>query len=297
MVDSSPLSDLLTTDGAARITQRLIAMKIIPSDASYKTFTQIGGLWSPYTVFARAGYDREAARALCDPIAALKLKAERDAAIAKLDAGLHGAAHTLVGNMRGGAGSAHKGRSEADKARVQAVTDEQGHVSYEALTRPPSGDMTVIPRLYSALFDNPDYNAGQLPTVKLARSSSFQHTNGHLLQGGNAAMILALRAADEHTPAADIMASWPKPQPKIAPLEPTLVVPLMSVGGQITVRCRSKCHHLGRVPGLTAAVSGLCFAFQRTPPPRRRHRPFWMHRCFQKPCASSSLCANTNCSF
>jgi hypothetical protein len=168
--------------------------------------------------------------------------------------------------MRGGAGSAHKGRSEADKARVQAVTDEQGHVSYEALTRPPSGDMTVIPRLYSALFDNPDYNAGQLPTVKLARSSSFQHTNGHLLQGGNAAMILALRAADEHTPAADIMASWPKPQPKIAPLEPTLVVPLMSVGGQITVRCRSKCHHLGRVPGLTAAVSGLCFAFQRTPP-------------------------------
>ena len=102
-VDSSPLSDLLTTDGAARITQRLIAMKIIPSDASYKTFTQIGGLWSPYTVFARAGYDREAARALCDPIAALKLKAERDAAIAKLNEGLQVAAHTLVGNILGGA--------------------------------------------------------------------------------------------------------------------------------------------------------------------------------------------------
>ena len=100
-VDSSPLSDLLTTDGAARITQRLIARKIIPSDASYKTFTQIGGLWSPYTVFARAGYDREAARALCDPIAALPLEADRDAAIAELDARLHAAAHSLVGNMRG----------------------------------------------------------------------------------------------------------------------------------------------------------------------------------------------------
>jgi hypothetical protein len=104
-VDSSPLSDLLTTDGAACITQRLIAMKIIPSDASYKTFTQIGGLigglWSPHRVFAAAGYDREAAHALLAPIAALTLKTDRDAAIAELDEGLHAAAHSLVGNMRG----------------------------------------------------------------------------------------------------------------------------------------------------------------------------------------------------
>ena len=105
-------------------------------------------------------------------------------------------------------------------------------------------------------------------------------------------MILALRAADEHTPAAGIMASWPKPQPKIAPLEPTLVVPLMSVGGQITVRCRSKCHHLGRVPGLTAAVSGLCFAFQRSAP--EGHGPFWMHMCFQKPCVLPAACVPTS---
>ena len=108
-------------------------------------------------------------------------------------------------------------------------------------------------------------------------------------------MILALQAADEHTPAADIVASWPKTQPNIAPLEPTLVVPLMSVGGQNKVRCRSECPLLGRVPGLTAAVSGLCFAFQRSAP--EGHGPFWMHMCFQKPRASSSLCANTNCSF
>ena len=101
-VDSSPLSDLLTTDGAARITQRLIAMKIIPSDASYKTFTQIGGLWSPHRVFAAAGYGPEAARAKCAPIAALLLKADRDAAIAEFDEGLHAAAHSLVGTMRGG---------------------------------------------------------------------------------------------------------------------------------------------------------------------------------------------------
>jgi hypothetical protein len=99
-VDSSPLSDLLTTDGAARITQRLIAMKIIPSDASYKTFTQIGGLWSPHRVFAAAGYGPEAARAKCAPIAALLLKADRDAAIAEFDEGLHAAAHSLVGSMR-----------------------------------------------------------------------------------------------------------------------------------------------------------------------------------------------------
>ena len=237
MVDSSPLSDLLTTDGAARITHNLIAARIISSDARYMTPMQIGGLWSPHTVFAVAGYNREAARELVAPIAALPLKAERDAAIAKLDEWLHAAARSLVGNMRGG-GLAHKGRSEADEARVQAVTDEQGHVNYEALTHPPSGEPHLIPRLYSALFDNPDYNAGQLPSVKQARSSYFQHTNGHHLQGGLGAMILALRAADEHTPAADIMASWPKTQPKIAPLEPTLVVPLMSVGGQITVRCR-----------------------------------------------------------
>ena len=54
-------------------------------------------------------------------------------------------------------------------------------------------------------------------------------------------MILALQAADEHTPAADIVAAWPKTQPNIAPLEPTPFVPLMSVGGQNKVRCRSEC--------------------------------------------------------
>ena len=102
MVDSSPLSDLLTTDGAARITHNLIAARIISSDARYMTPMQIGGLWSPHTVFAAAGYNREAAHAMCAPIAALLLKADRDAAIAILDEGLHAAAHQLVGNMRGG---------------------------------------------------------------------------------------------------------------------------------------------------------------------------------------------------
>ena len=98
---------------------------------------------------------------------------------------------------------------------------------------------------------------------------------------------------DEHTPAADIMASWPKTQPNIAPLEPTLVVPLMSVGGQNKVRCRSECPLLGRVPGLTAAVSGLCFTpFQRSAP--ERHRPFWMHMCFQKPCVLPAACVPTS---
>ena len=56
-------------------------------------------MWSPHTDFAAAGYNREAARALLAPIAALTLKAERDAAIAELDAGLHEAAHSLVGSM------------------------------------------------------------------------------------------------------------------------------------------------------------------------------------------------------
>ena len=141
----------------------------------------------PHPVFAAAGYDPEAARALCAPIAALTLKADRDAAIAKLDGGLHTAAHSLVGSM------------------------------------------------------------------------------------------------------------WRYRRLNVAPLEPALVVPLMSVDGQIKVRCRSECPLLGRVPGLTAAVSGLCFAFQRSAP--EGHGPFWMHMCFQKPCASSSLCANINCSF
>ena len=103
MVDSSPLSDVLTTDGAARITHNLIAARIISSDARYMTPMQIGGLWSPHTVFAAAGYNREAAHAMCAPIAALLLKADRDAAIAELDEGLHAAAHQLVGNMRGNA--------------------------------------------------------------------------------------------------------------------------------------------------------------------------------------------------
>jgi len=101
MVDSSPLSDVLTTDGAARITHNLIAARIISSDARYMTPMQIGGLWSPHTVFAAAGYNREAAHAMCAPIAALTLKADRDAAIAELDEGLHAAAHSLVGSMRG----------------------------------------------------------------------------------------------------------------------------------------------------------------------------------------------------
>ena len=100
MVDSSPLSDVLTTDGAARITHNLIAARIISSDARYMTPMQIGGLWSPHTVFAAAGYNREAAHAMCAPIAALTLKADRDAAIAELDERLRAAAHTLVGHMR-----------------------------------------------------------------------------------------------------------------------------------------------------------------------------------------------------
>jgi len=58
-------------------------------------------MWSPLPVFAVAGYDREAARALCAPIAALPLEADRDAAIAELDAGLHAAAHSLISSMRG----------------------------------------------------------------------------------------------------------------------------------------------------------------------------------------------------
>ena len=60
----------------------------------------VGSMRSPHTVFAAAGYNREAARAKCAPIAALQLKTDRDAAIAKLDKGLHAAAHALVGNMR-----------------------------------------------------------------------------------------------------------------------------------------------------------------------------------------------------
>ena len=186
MVDSSPLSDVLTTDGAARITHNLIAARIISSDARYMTPMQIGGLWSPHTVFAAADYDREAARALCAPIAALTLKADRDAAIAKLDGGLHAAAHSLVGSM------------------------------------------------------------------------------------------------------------WRCRRQHVAPLEPTLVVPLMSVGGQIKVRCRSECPLLGRVPGLTAAVSGLCFAFQRTPPEKGTD-PFGCtcasrsHVCFQQPVCQHQL--------
>jgi len=55
----------------------------------------------PHTEFAAAGYNPEAARALCAPIAALPLKADRDAAIAELDGGLHAAAHALVGSMLG----------------------------------------------------------------------------------------------------------------------------------------------------------------------------------------------------
>jgi isoaspartyl peptidase/L-asparaginase-like protein (Ntn-hydrolase superfamily) len=58
-------------------------------------------MWSPLPDFAAAGYNPEAARAKCAPIAALALKADRDAAIAELDAGLHAAATSLVGSMIG----------------------------------------------------------------------------------------------------------------------------------------------------------------------------------------------------
>ena len=75
------------------------------------------GMWSPFPDFAAAGYDPEAARAECAPIAALPLKTDRDAAIAELDEGLNAAAHKLVGNMRG----ASLGNQEIHVLMVRAL--------------------------------------------------------------------------------------------------------------------------------------------------------------------------------
>ena len=79
--------------------------------------TLVDDMRNPHTVFAAAGYNPEAARAKCAPIAALPLKADRDAAIAILDEGLHAAAHKLVGNMRG----ASLGNQEIHVLMVRAL--------------------------------------------------------------------------------------------------------------------------------------------------------------------------------
>ena len=96
-MSSSPLPDLLIIDGASRITKLFVSMRFIPEGASYMTFQQIGGLWSPYAVFGMAGYDRAATRKLLDPIAAMPVAAARDA-IGRLDEGLQSAARSLVGS-------------------------------------------------------------------------------------------------------------------------------------------------------------------------------------------------------
>ena len=100
--DTSPLSDLLWSGGAARITATLHETGLLPLEVVYFTPQQLGGMWSPYAVFLEAGYDREAARAVCAPIAALLTAAAREAAIVALDVGLHEAARMLVRQVRGG---------------------------------------------------------------------------------------------------------------------------------------------------------------------------------------------------
>ena len=105
-MDTSPLADLLITDGAERITKDFREQGLIPAGASYMTFSQIGGLWSPYTVFEMGGYDHAETRKLVDRIAAMSVAAAC-AAIQQLPEGLQSAARQLVGNKVGGKWSPH----------------------------------------------------------------------------------------------------------------------------------------------------------------------------------------------
>jgi len=73
----------------------------LQSAASQLVGNARGGSWSAYLVFELAGYDHAAARAICDPIAAMQLQSDRDAAIAKVDKGLQSAARSLVGSLTG----------------------------------------------------------------------------------------------------------------------------------------------------------------------------------------------------
>eukprot|EP00964_Phaeocystis_antarctica_P122449 scaffold86121_cov63-Phaeocystis_antarctica.AAC.4 len=105
-MDTSPLADLLITDGAERITKDFREQGLIPVGASYMTFSQIGGLWSPYTVFEMGGYDHAETRKLVDRMAAMSVAAAC-AAIQQLPEGLQSAARQLVGNKVGGKWSPH----------------------------------------------------------------------------------------------------------------------------------------------------------------------------------------------
>ena len=105
-MDTSPLADLLITDGAERITKDFREQGLIPAGASYMTFSQIGGLWSPYTVFEMGGYDHAETRKLVDRIGAMSVAAAC-AAIQQLPEGLQSAARQLVGNKVGGKWSPH----------------------------------------------------------------------------------------------------------------------------------------------------------------------------------------------
>ena len=153
MVDTSPLANFITPSGAASITKSLHEKDLIPLEASFVSFQQIGGMYSPFRAFELAGHTRAAARKIVDPIASMVDEAERELAIGSLAEGLQWAARTLT-TTTGKRQSPQ--RAQELLATVQSVTTEHGVVNYGELNK------DILRALYSGLLAEDAYK-GQLP--------------------------------------------------------------------------------------------------------------------------------------